>query len=74
MFPAGAAPHSDKAALEGVGHANATGREQLHKGWARGMLEGALQPGVDSTGAAWLRTWEPQRQQGLQQLQLSPGD
>lgn len=38
-------------------HARVTGREQLYKGWARGMLEGALQPGVGSTGAAWLRTW-----------------
>lgn len=57
VFPAGAAPHSGKAALAGVGHTRVTGREQLHKGWAYGMLEGTLQPGVGSTGTARLRTW-----------------
>lgn len=56
VFPPGTAPYADKAALAGVRHARVTGREQLYKGWARGMLEGALQPGVGSTGAAWLRT------------------
>lgn len=45
MFRAGAAPHSGNAALAGVGQ-EVTAKEQLHKGWAQRMLEGALQLGV----------------------------